>query len=99
VLLSRTKFFDGGHPLSGFSAKQLGREATYAGRGRIRTPEPATAGLAPPAEDPPRRSKSASRSKAGAPPEPAKPAGQSIAARRAAAQREADDAVRTGKDA
>jgi preprotein translocase subunit SecD len=99
VLLSRTKFFDGGHPLSGFSAKQLGREATYAGRGRVRTPEPATAGLAPPAEAPARRSKSASKAKAAAAQEPAKPAGQSIAARRAAAQREADDAVRTGKDA
>jgi preprotein translocase subunit SecD len=39
TLLSRTTFFGGGHPLSGFSAEQLGRAVpSYAGRGRVRNP-------------------------------------------------------------
>jgi preprotein translocase subunit SecD len=40
TLLSRTQFFGGGHPLSGFSAEQLGRTnaPAYVGRGRVRTP-------------------------------------------------------------
>jgi len=36
TLLSRMHFFAGGHTLSGFSARQLGRPTKYAGRGRIR---------------------------------------------------------------
>jgi preprotein translocase subunit SecD len=36
VLLSRTRFFGGGHRLSGFDAAHLGRTVTYAGRGRVR---------------------------------------------------------------
>jgi preprotein translocase subunit SecD len=41
TLLSRTKFFDGGHALSGFSASQLGRVTpAYAGRGRVRSAAP-----------------------------------------------------------
>jgi preprotein translocase subunit SecD len=41
TLLSRTEFFGGGHPLSGFSLDQLGRSSTgYAGRGRVRPPTP-----------------------------------------------------------
>lgn len=36
LLLSRTKFFGGGHPASGLDPKRLGaRTATYAGRGRV----------------------------------------------------------------
>jgi preprotein translocase subunit SecD len=91
TVLSRTRFFDGGHRMSGFSAEQLGRAATYAGRGRVREPAAATAGLRAGGG----RSKSAAKAGEGA-----RPAGQSIAARRAAAEREADStAVRSGKDA
>jgi preprotein translocase subunit SecD len=68
TLLSRTHFFGGGHPLSGFAPAQLGRPApAYAGRGRVRTPAEQVNG---PAEK-------------GAPAGPAR-SGQSIAARRAA---------------
>jgi preprotein translocase subunit SecD len=46
TLLARTKFFGGGHKLSGFDADHLGRSVAYAGRGRVRTSrEPAS--LAP----------------------------------------------------
>jgi preprotein translocase subunit SecD len=91
TLLARTKFFDGGHRMSGFSAEQLGRAATYGGRGRVRQPAAATAGAGGGG-----RSRSAAKAGEAA----AKPAGQSIAARRAAAEREADStAVRSGKDA
>jgi preprotein translocase subunit SecD len=38
TLLARTKFFGGGHKLSGFDAAHLGRSVAYAGRGRVRTP-------------------------------------------------------------
>jgi preprotein translocase subunit SecD len=37
TLLSRTKFFGGGHKLSGFDAEHLGRSVAYAGRGRVRS--------------------------------------------------------------
>jgi preprotein translocase subunit SecD len=43
TLLARTKFFGGGHKLSGFDAAHLGRSVAYAGRGRIRTPSGAVA--------------------------------------------------------
>jgi len=43
TLLARTKFFGGGHKLSGFDAAHLGRTVAYAGRGRIRTPSGAVA--------------------------------------------------------
>ena len=45
ALLARTRFFGGGHKLSGFDAVHLGRSVAYAGRGRIRTgqPQPAAA--------------------------------------------------------
>ncbi len=39
AILARTKFFGGGHPLSGFDAEHLGRAPVYAGRGRLRTPD------------------------------------------------------------
>ena len=38
TLLARTKFFGGGHRLSGFDAVHLGRSVAYAGRGRVRAP-------------------------------------------------------------
>jgi preprotein translocase subunit SecD len=38
TLLARTRFFGGGHRLSGFDAEHLGRSVAYAGRGRVRTP-------------------------------------------------------------
>lgn len=39
-LLSRTRFFGGGHKLSGFDALTLGAKSpSYVGRGRVRTPE------------------------------------------------------------
>ena len=38
TLLARTKFFGGGHKLSGLDAAHLGRSVAYAGRGRVRTP-------------------------------------------------------------
>ncbi|MGZ4604202.1 MAG: preprotein translocase subunit SecD, partial [Kineosporiaceae bacterium] len=44
TLLARTKFFGGGHWLSGFDAAHLGRSVAYAGRGRVRPPAPASAG-------------------------------------------------------
>jgi preprotein translocase subunit SecD len=70
TLLSRTHFFGGGHPLSGFGPVQLGRPApAYAGRGKVRTPAEQLSG---PVEK-------------GAPAAPARTGGgQSIAARRAA---------------
>lgn len=69
TLLSRTHFFGGGHPLSGFAPEQLGRTtAAYAGRGRVRTPADQVSG---PVEK-------------GAPVGSARGSGQSIAARRAA---------------
>lgn len=37
TLLARTKFFAGGHPLSGFDDKTLGRDPLYKGRGRVRS--------------------------------------------------------------
>ncbi len=40
TLLSRTRFFGGGHRLSGFDAGHLGRQISYAGRGRVRTAAP-----------------------------------------------------------
>ena len=95
TMLSRTRFFDGGHRMSGFSAEQLGRAATYAGRGRVR--ESAAAGAPAGGGRSKSAAKAAKTAKAG---EGARPAGQSIAARRAAAEREADStAVRSGKDA
>lgn len=36
ALLSRTRFFGGGHRLSGFDPEHLGRTVVYAGRGRVR---------------------------------------------------------------
>lgn len=45
TLLARTKFFGGGHKLSGFDAAHLGREVHYMGRGRVRPRK--TAGDAP----------------------------------------------------
>jgi preprotein translocase subunit SecD len=41
ALLARTQFFASGHRLSGLSPQSLGRPSLYAGRGRVRTPEPA----------------------------------------------------------
>ncbi|MFP5334244.1 MAG: protein translocase subunit SecD [Actinomycetes bacterium] len=43
ALLARTRFFGGGHRLSGFDAEHLGRTVAYAGRGRVRRPAPAAA--------------------------------------------------------
>jgi preprotein translocase subunit SecD len=37
-LLARTRFFGGGHRLSGFDPEHLGRTVVYAGRGRVRAP-------------------------------------------------------------
>jgi preprotein translocase subunit SecD len=39
ALLARTKFFGGGHKLSGFDAAHLGRTVAYVGRGRVRVRE------------------------------------------------------------
>jgi preprotein translocase subunit SecD len=38
AVLARTKFFGGGHRLSGLDPEHLGRTVVYAGRGRVRTP-------------------------------------------------------------
>jgi preprotein translocase subunit SecD len=38
ALLARTKFFGGGHRLSGFDPEHLGRSVAYAGRARVRAP-------------------------------------------------------------
>jgi preprotein translocase subunit SecD len=43
TLLSRTRFFGGGHRLSGFDAVHLGRAVTYTGRGAVRHPGRAAA--------------------------------------------------------
>ncbi len=37
AVLARTRFFGGGHRLSGFDAAHLGRTVAYAGRGQVRT--------------------------------------------------------------
>ena len=46
TLLSRTRFFGGGHRLSGFDAQHLGRAVAYAGRGRVRSGASGVAGAA-----------------------------------------------------
>jgi preprotein translocase subunit SecD len=48
TLLSRTEFFGGGHKFSGFGPEQLGRTnaPSYAGRGRVRTPDERTQSIA-----------------------------------------------------
>ena len=38
TLLARTRFFGGGHKLSGFDAEHLGRTVAYAGRGQVKPP-------------------------------------------------------------
>jgi preprotein translocase subunit SecD len=43
-MLARTRFFGGGHKLSGFDAVHLGRAVAYAGRGRVRTPVSSSSG-------------------------------------------------------
>lgn len=42
ALLARTRFFGGGHKLSGFDPEHLGRSVAYAGRGQVRVPERVT---------------------------------------------------------
>jgi preprotein translocase subunit SecD len=80
VLLSRTKFFGGGHRLSGFDAEHLGRAVTYTGRGRVREQsKPARAAA-----------KAAAGSTAGS--TSASP-GSTIAERRAAAERVAREGL------
>jgi preprotein translocase subunit SecD len=85
TLLARTRFFGGGHKLSGFDAEHLGRSVAYTGRGtmrvqpsrkRPRKPVPAGGGGFEPA---PR-------------PGPREEIGQSIAARRAAERAAAERA-------
>jgi preprotein translocase subunit SecD len=44
VVLAKTKFFGGGHKLSGFDPEHLGRTVVYAGRGRVRTPSGGSGG-------------------------------------------------------
>ncbi len=46
VLLAKTKFFGNGHKLSGLDPTQLGREAMYKGRGRVKTGPTSTLTLA-----------------------------------------------------
>ncbi len=46
VLLSKTKFFGDGHKLSGLDPRQLGREAMYKGRGRVKVGAASTMTLA-----------------------------------------------------
>lgn len=88
ALLARTKFFGGGHKLSGFDPVHLGRAVTYTGRGRVRTPAtPAATGSGEPEDV---------FATAGAPAAvPAASGGRmTIAERRAAAER----AARPGDD-
>jgi preprotein translocase subunit SecD len=77
VLLSRTRFFGGGHRLSGFDAEHLGRAVTYTGRGRAR------------AHPTPTRATKAATAGAGA----AATTGSTIAERRAAAERAEREAL------
>ncbi|WP_159448698.1 protein translocase subunit SecD [Demequina sp. NBRC 110053] len=51
VLLARTRFFGEGHKWSGLDPRQLGREAIYKGRGRVRTGAPARSGAATGGDD------------------------------------------------
>ncbi len=44
-LLARTRFFGGGHKLSGFDGEHLGRNVAYAGRGRVRPAAPRPAAV------------------------------------------------------
>ncbi|HEX2808143.1 MAG TPA: MMPL family transporter, partial [Kineosporiaceae bacterium] len=78
VLLSRTKFFGGGHRLSGFDAEHLGRAVTYTGRGRAR------------AHPTPTRATKAATAGAGS---AAASTGSTIAERRAAAERAEREAL------
>jgi preprotein translocase subunit SecD len=86
TLLARTRFFGSGHKLSGFDAAHLGRAVAYTGRGRTRTPGRVPDGAA--AGD---RSAVASGSKAGAG-SAARAGGGTIAERRAARERAAQEA-------
>jgi preprotein translocase subunit SecD len=46
VLLARTKFFGGGHKMSGLDPASLGRDSLYKGGGKVRTPVTVGAGTA-----------------------------------------------------
>ncbi len=50
ALLAHTKFFGGGHPLSGLDPERLGAKPRYVGRGKFSGPRPATATTRPLAE-------------------------------------------------
>jgi preprotein translocase subunit SecD len=64
ALLARTRFFGGGHKLSGFDPERLGRTVIYAGRGRLRTESGAQRGSRPQSEDGGRRMTIAERREA-----------------------------------
>lgn len=83
ALLARTRFFGGGHRLSGFDATHLGRTVAYAGRGRVRRPAAAAAGGAT----------------AGAAAASGEPGRQTIAERKAAARRAEQAGADTDADA
>jgi preprotein translocase subunit SecD len=106
TLLARTRFFGGGHRLSGFDPAHLGRTVSYAGRGRVRTPkperrpEPAVAAARSTGPSIAER-KAAERGGGESIAEPGaaeRGGGQSIAERKAAAQKAADEAVASGQE-
>jgi len=80
ALISRTRFFGGGHKLSGFDAEHLGRAISYQGRGAVRQQRPAKA----PRPRADRKPVSTGLDGGGAAPATT---GTSIAERRAAAER------------
>jgi preprotein translocase subunit SecD len=94
ALLARTRFFGGGHKLSGFDAEHLGRAVTYTGRGTTRN-QPRRGARAPRPSEPSAQGSRAGREKVsvgaeeafvGAGSGPVR-AGTTIAERRAAAER------------
>jgi preprotein translocase subunit SecD len=82
-LISRTRFFGGGHKLSGFDAAHLGRAVTYTGRGTVRPPRPPAS-----RERTPAGASSGTASFTGTSDPGSSRTGTTIAERRAAAARE-----------
>ncbi|MEJ5944625.1 protein translocase subunit SecD [Pseudokineococcus basanitobsidens] len=100
-LLARTRFFGGGHRLSGFDAEHLGRTVAYAGRGRLRIPAsgrdlagpdgPAGPDDRPPADADRTRPRHGEGADATSPEEAGHPRRLTIAERRAAEERRRRD--------
>ena len=89
ALLARTRFFGGGHKLSGFDAEHLGRAVAYTGRGTSRAPRAARSKVAAAARRPADTADATALEAEGT----AARSGTTIAERRAAEARAKQDAL------